>query len=766
MSDDDRLILIGVRHHSPACARLVRRTIELCRPAFVLIEGPADFNPYIDDLRRPHTLPIAIFSYRADATTARASYSPFCAYSPEWQALQTAWEVGAAPLFCDLPSWHPDFGDRDNRYADPSGLHRRYGAAISRLESALGAEGPDAAWDALVEQRRTDEIAVVLERYFELLRPERANDPREAGRETFMGRYAAWALREAGVRPVVLVCGGWHVGGIRSAVRAADGEQPPTPAPDEGVRAASYLTPFSYKRLDSFTGYESGMPSPAYYAHVHDRGLDDAADWAMDAIAVRLRQAGLPVSTADRIAWHANATALARLRAHASMLRSDILDAALATLVKDALSGPAAWTGRGTIQRGADDIVVAMLRALSGDGEGRLAPGTRQPPLIADIERRLVELGLAPDAKKKRVTIDWQEPSDRPRARTLHQLRLLGLPGVTRSAAPAGADARELRETFEIRKHPHWTGAVIEASRWGGELPMAASARLRASLAEAPGDAALLAAALSDGLFAGLFAASRDLARDLAASVARTSDLGALGKAGLSLARLYRYGDAFGPAVAQELAPVCEAVFARVLWLAEGVGGDDEAIRAIDAVIAARDLAQAGPGLALDLGMAHDAFARMLTNPSTPAALSGAAVGYLVALGEESADSPSVRARVRGFGAPQKLGDFLMGLFALARESMRDASGVLDAVDALLADWTDEEFLTALPSIRAGFAWFPPREREVLARVVLERAGFKLTEADAMAVAWMRQRTPIADQRAAIALEAQVTERLLRYGLI
>lgn len=76
---DDGLILIGVRHHSPACARLARETILACRPAFVLIEGPADFNPHIEDLRRPHTLPIAIFSYHATAISARASYSPFCA---------------------------------------------------------------------------------------------------------------------------------------------------------------------------------------------------------------------------------------------------------------------------------------------------------------------------------------------------------------------------------------------------------------------------------------------------------------------------------------------------------------------------------------------------------------------------------------------------------------------------------------------------------------------------------------------------------------
>ena len=40
---------IGVRHHSPACARLVAATIESLHPAHVLIEGPADFNDRLDE---------------------------------------------------------------------------------------------------------------------------------------------------------------------------------------------------------------------------------------------------------------------------------------------------------------------------------------------------------------------------------------------------------------------------------------------------------------------------------------------------------------------------------------------------------------------------------------------------------------------------------------------------------------------------------------------------------------------------------------------
>ncbi len=219
------LIVIGVRHHSPACAHHVRAVIEATRPAFVLVEGPADFNPHIADLNRPHTLPVAIFSFHAGPQDSRASYAPFCEYSPEWQAVTTAFEVGATPLFCDLPAWTRAFGDTPNRYADPHGL--RIDAVESALADRLGEQGIDALWDALAEQAAPDALPAHLDQYFALLRPEGADDPSEAAREQHMGRYAAWALREAAGRPVVLVCGGWHAEAIRRIARSADGLAPP-----------------------------------------------------------------------------------------------------------------------------------------------------------------------------------------------------------------------------------------------------------------------------------------------------------------------------------------------------------------------------------------------------------------------------------------------------------------------------------------------------------------------------------------------------------
>ena len=98
-------IVLGVRHHSPACARVVQDVIRRQSPAFVLIEGPVDYNERIDELLLGHQLPVAVFSFMHSAARSHASWSPLCDYSPEYVALRAGREQGAELRFMDLPVW-------------------------------------------------------------------------------------------------------------------------------------------------------------------------------------------------------------------------------------------------------------------------------------------------------------------------------------------------------------------------------------------------------------------------------------------------------------------------------------------------------------------------------------------------------------------------------------------------------------------------------------------------------------------------------------
>ncbi len=432
------LTVIGVRHHSPACARLVGATIAALQPAYVLIEGPADMNARIGELLLGHDLPVAVFTSYLDERRRHGSWAPFCEYSPEWEALRAGRAAGAELRFIDLPAWHEAFADRDNRYAD---AELRYAEAVERLCAEFGVDNSDALWDHVVEMGPVDGLADRLATYFEGIRGETAAGASDTAREAYMAEWIRAARAGAGDRPVVAVVGGFHQPALLRLASSPPALSPPVPAaagsssavvwpeipaPPDGATAGSYLVPYSFRRLDAFGGYQSGMPSPEYYQRLWESGPEEAARYLVTAVAARLRKRGQPVSTADLIAARAGAEALARLRGHDCPARVDVLDGLASALVNEALDVPLPWAVRGTVGAGQHPAVLEMTAALSGDRVGRLHPDTPLPPLVhaatADLERHRL------DQPGERA-VDLTDPDGRTVSRILHRLRILEVPG-------------------------------------------------------------------------------------------------------------------------------------------------------------------------------------------------------------------------------------------------------------------------------------------------------------------------------------------------
>ena len=57
----------------------------------------------------------------------------------------------------------------------------------------------------------------------------------------------------------------------------------------------------------------------------------------------------------------------------------------------------------------------------------------------------------------------------------------------------------------------------------------------------------------------------------------------------------------------------------------------------------------------------------------------------------------------QAFAEPSRLGDFLTGLFGLAREATQRQIGLILGIDELIAGYSAETFLEALPSLRLAF---------------------------------------------------------------
>ena len=88
----------------------------------------------------------------------------------------------------------------------------------------------------------------------------------------------------------------------------------------------------------------------------------------------------------------------------------------------------------------------------------------------------------------------------------------------------------------------------------------------------------------------------------------------------------------------------------------------------------------------------------------------------------------SGRAELRLFADPSRLGDFLTGLFGLAREAAQRQIGLILGIDELIAGFAAEAFLEALPSLRLAFTYFTPREKHHMALTLLQALGINPDE--------------------------------------
>lgn len=729
--------IVGIRHHSPACARLVREFIRIDQPDFVLIEGPSDFNPRLQELHLDHSPPLAIFSYYQSGGHYHRSFCPFCSYSPEWLALQTANEVGSRCLFVDLPSWTRPFREVENRYHDED-RSRDY---VAQLCERLNLSGMDDLWDHLFEQPcPLPQLQERLTTYFANLRACSQANPSDEEREEFMARYIAWAAKQGSV---LVVCGGFHQPALERLWPKASSSEPQAPEPEEEGRFGSFLVPYSYPRLDSFTGYAAGMPSPEYYRILWEEGAQRAQTQALETLVARLRERKVEVSAADLIACRAMTDGLARLRAHEVPSRADLLDGLAAGLIKHGLSAELPWTRRAPLTPDTDLVLAEMMKALRGNRKGTLHPETPLPPLVASAEKELREAELFPD-KSRTANVH----TDTSHSYLLHRLRILEIPGFKLEQQQLG------EETWKLVRNLNFLPALIEAGAYGATLEEATLAKLEDRLQRSELNTREIAKLVGEAYLAGLGRLTGRLLSLLQHQCSSETDLAAIGYATAVLLNLWRNL----PQTA--IRKLLQTLVERCFWLVELATGPNGAANPdeIKAFAALRDCVRL---LEMDPTPLLDLMARRSREPSAPSCHRGAAVGILWGFESNHSLLDMSLESLHACSHPSRLGDYLAGLFGLAREEVAAERELVAAIDILLKGYTEQEFLVALPALRGAFSFFPPREREQIAGLVLTLYGHSPQQSWTL-VAECSDPESIAENRLR---EQQVEELLERYGL-
>ena len=270
----------GIRHHGPGCARSLVQALDAWRPDCVLVEGPPEADELVRWVNEPGMVPpVALLSYCPD-DPQQAVYHPFAEFSPEWQALQWAARAHVPLHFIDLPRSHdlallqaqraaaPDevptaTTEPDDQHDDPLGW----------LARAAGWSDGEAWWNQMVEERReAGELFDAITEAMVGVRQELGDaDPatptaqREALREAHM-RQGVRAAQKQGFERIAVVCGAWHLAGLKTSVTAKADAALLKGLPKLKVQCT--WVPWTYRHLARTSGYGAGMASPGWYEHL------------------------------------------------------------------------------------------------------------------------------------------------------------------------------------------------------------------------------------------------------------------------------------------------------------------------------------------------------------------------------------------------------------------------------------------------------------------------------------------------------------------
>jgi len=752
----DELVVVPVRHHSPACALQLQRRLRTLRPSAVLIEGPRSFDALLPLLGHAEAeAPFAVHCHvvleaggdaaGGDDGRRRAAWYPFCDHSPELVALRAGLALGAPVRFVDLDydeqcRLEADVGDRIEADSLLHERHLRKSAHLQLLATRLGCRDHEELWEHLFE---VPAVGTTPERhdaqvlaYCALAR--RDSTDRELAADGTLAREAemAWHVQQAlaargpGAGPVVVVVGGFHAVVLPQLVR--DRVPRPGITGPRVLRHDQAVVRYAFDRLERLHGYTAGMTAPRWQHEVwrrlarqHDAGgtdvaraRDEAALQLLGEVAEELREKHrLPVPLPTLTAAFEHLQRLVHLRGRCAPAVDDLRDA-LGTFVKG--------------DADADGAVVRAVaaRVLTGSAVGRVPAGAATPPLLRDFHVRARRQRLKiDDTEPRKLALDlYRRPEHRRTSRLLHGLVLLGVPFATRTAGPdfvAGRQLDRLQEHWLYTCTPATEAALVEAALHGTTVPEAVARRFLdklASLAESgqARDARIAAAMLSHGCVLGLHEQMPRLLADLRQAIAADADFAAVVAAAGTIALLHESREPLEARAIDELPAVLTATYERALFLARSLPTNPPDARPIvQALQQLHELLASTAGRPLDAAAFTELLVHLRRRHPDPS-LRGATAGLLHGAGDVANAfvlgelTGSLRGREHAADAVA----FLRGLLTTARELAWQEPEVLQRVDEVLRDWSDAEFVHKLPELRLAFAALTPAETDRVARAL------------------------------------------------
>ena len=713
---DERVRILGIRHHGPGSAALLRKALDVLDPACVLVEGPPESDELIQYIADPDLKPPVAMLLHASEEASLASFMPFAEFSPEWQAIDWALKHERPVRFCDWPAATSLSLQKAAREHPESAPPQPRADALDLLASVAGYEDGETFWNGLIEQHGASgqealsvfasiETAMTEARAQEGLSPQSPDEVlRNKQREAFMRTNIRAALKEVEGN-IAVVTGAWHISGLRQATKAADDRALIKDLPRLKVEAT--WVPWTDSRLSAFSGYGAGVISPGWYRHLWSlytrQKLPSAEEFAsvwQSRTAFKLREEGYTAPTASAIEATRLALGLAALRDLPMPGIAEMREASLAAMCDG------------------NPVPLAMLerQLYIGERVGEIGGRVPQNPLARDLAEWQRKTRLKPQDLELEIKLDLRSEAGLLKSTLLHRLNLINVPWGKLLDAQAGRGT--FREVWVIEWEPWYSVSLAEALVYGVTIEQAAAnatlkkARETTSITE-------LASLIQRALVSDLPETAASCIEQLQAVAVNSSDVTDLMKAVSPLVRVLRYGTARSlpeDALRSLIVSISVEINAGVRMGSRGL--DEETTAARISAMETYDEALRLFGDDALTSSWRDELGKIVDDDQVTSSIAGLSLRRLHDVRAWGLERVAAEfARHTGSRQPRESGAFLEGFLRGGSEILLQDEPLLQLLDAWLCELSETDFTDSLPLLRRSMSNFD----RVARRRVLEK---------------------------------------------
>ncbi len=755
------IVLLPVRHHSPACSFHVRKVIEAYRPSVVLIEGPENANELIpimvhQDTQAPFAVYYSYYDKAGQLSEEKEHYKcyyPFLDYSPELSALKAADELGLSASFMDLSYGNILAASKEgaglrkkeekNTYNDDHLLSRN--AFVKRLCEKANLRSFDEFWEKYFEIGGIYKDSDVW--FSDLLlycRQVRENTPEDVIRDegslareahmadvilqTAAGNFSGTELssgvkeklseiRKSADTPlrILAVTGGFHTPALSVLLQEVSESRQTDRKTRKKIKSQDqnvYLMPYSMEATDALNGYASGMPYPAFYQKVWERFSEEPDNCYRLTVLDFLVRCGKEVrkkegnlSTYDEICAVQMADGLSSLRGKIQPGAYELFDAVLSSYVK----------GEYTI---ATDTPMQILRKnMTGSAIGKLCDQAMVPPIVRDFETQCRQFSLKTGSTIEAEATLSLFSSDRHRREScfFHRMLFLNTCYARRIKGPNLQQLKDrnlIREIWRYKWSTQVNAALIDVSVYGATIEEVSGTLVKEELKKEIG-AGACAILLTKVFEMGLKEQLQSVYDRAQMLIRQDTDFYSLADALSHLKMMRELSSLYQSKLDLDL--LMQLTIRKLISLLPSMATvkEEDLGKCMDAVKLLYQLTKDETQEEF-----FDILLQMQQNTQIQAGLDGCIHGILYGGGRE--DGTAVERACLGYvqGTKEQMKKtalFFRGLFFSARDLIFIGGQILNMLDTFLQQTDTVEFMELLPELRMAFTYFTPREIDRIA---------------------------------------------------